>query len=350
VTHLKTNGDPVIHLVRSARRRLWWALVLRRLPAAAWLAGLSLLAIGGADLLPGVEPGVALATGSVFAASLAGFLPGLLTRPSLADAALHADRTFGTHALLVSALEAGGADGATPAARAVIERAGRAAQDLHAERARLGRRPPVAGAALALVPAFLGLLLLQLPSSAEDDSATVAQAAPAATTAFFAPGREDERSLRQLRETLTAGTDADPRADAGTRLPRSNAPTTRRPRPGSAREAVSDAGDRTPGFAAAIAGHGAEAGDAQAGVTAPMGDGDSGMTPGVTTALARDGRSVAAGAGVATDYAHAEVPGRQRQPVTPAAAPPGQGSWRMLNAAQTAFARRYLETAGKNDE
>ncbi len=322
-------------------------MIVRRVPLAAWLGGLTLLAVGGAALLPAFEPDWTVTASLVCAAILAALAPGLAARPALTDAALHADRTFGTRALLVSALEADAALAPSPAAREVTRRARETADALLTERRRLRQAPHISRAALALIPAFLGLLVLRLASPTDEASMTAREAGRATGTASLMAREEDGRSLQRLRQTLTANGSEEPEASHGKDRMRSQAPSAEPPEPGAMREEAAEIQPRAPGHAAGSTGGGAEAGDAQAGArdgTDEMDGRDSGMMPSDAATLARQGTVVATAATTGADYAEGADRAPRGSLLRPAAAPPEGATQARLSPAQTAYARRYLES------
>ena len=351
MTRPTTASAPLLRLLRAARRRLWWDTIVRRMPLAVWLAGLTLLAVGGLALLSAFKPDWTVTGSLVCGAIVAALAPGIAARPSLTDAALHADRTFGTRALLVSALEADAAADPSPAAGEVMRRAREAADELLAERRRLRQTPQISRAALALIPAFLGLLLLRLASPA-DEASTAREAVRATGTTSLTARDEDERSLQRLRQTLTANSSEQPEAYRSEERVRIEAPSAAPPDPQATREEAAGIEPRSPGYAAASNEGGAEAGDAQAGAPGgteamdAMDAGESGMTPADAATLIRQGNTVATAAATGTGYAEGASRTARGSPVRPAAAPPQGAAHTRLSPAQTAYARRYLESTG----
>ncbi|MEJ2602690.1 MAG: hypothetical protein P8172_05285 [Gammaproteobacteria bacterium] len=353
------SEDPIGRLITATQRGLWQAAVRRRVPSAAWLAALALAGSGLVALLSDVRPPPLLVVGVGTALFLAGLLPGLVARPGAREAALYLDRHFASHELLTSALEVAGAGTQSPATDTLLLRARQAARDWYAGRDYRVAQPGVTQAVLALIPAFVGVLLLQYVAVGQRTGADAATAGAGRNTDTVPIRGADaqETALRQLRRSLkpTAGDGTEADTDELRAREIADRVVPGEPvvagRPDGPRQEIAAPPDPTGGLATGTGGaDGIEAGMARPGDADTMSDDGSGEAVGRGQAVAREGAARATGAAANDGYAAGRTPGLAPARVRPAAAPPATGAWSTMSAAQAAYARRYLEDAGAQDD
>lgn len=285
----------------------------------------------------------------------------LLGRPTLGATAAQADREFGGHALMTTAVECLEHLAATNSAAStvVLQQAGEAAHSWAAEVSRTFVPPQVAKAMLAIIPIFAAVVLLSIPDTevGEEVAAIGARSLAGTATSDDATARADIDNLKTLREALGS---AEPPLDNGAAL---TARETESQRALAPHDSASQAADEPPllppqsspgsSLAAQASDDGVLPGDAAAGAAARARDEavPLQLQEREVIEIQRSGDSHAAGAGGNMPYADtasaAQTPALN---VLPAAAPGTRTQWTMLTPAQAAYARRYLEKPGNSYE
>jgi len=346
--------DPLQGFLAAVRLRLWarqsqkylhelyWQFAAFVLVAAAihhWLAPVSwlLLLLGG---------GILLAIAS---------LRCLRGRPTLAASAAFADREFGGHALLTTALECRTQpeSAVNDISTIVLRQAGEAARSWRPRVASRFRSRPATATVLAIVPLFAGLVLLALPGREAGND--ISRANERNSSGIEAGSLEQALAAADEIAVLRsppgqAGPPADRADSAEIKV---DAPRQLTPREASRASSGADplpapAGSAA-GVAAATGGDDDAAGDALPAVELPAADmpNRNRLDRRELIELQRTGAIVAAGEKRDANFADAEAPDTgARLDVLAAAAPETRARLASLTAAQAAYARRYLAEPG----
>ena len=353
-------ADPLQAFLTSVRLRLWARRSQQYLRRFYWqIAALLLVSAGVHHLLMPV-PHRVLIVGSIILLAIA--LSGSLRdRPTLAASAAFADRQFGGHALLATALECRHKkeNSDNGVSRIILQQAGEAARSWSPRVASRFRSPPATATVLAIVPLFAGLVLLSLPGkeTADKPSAAIDRETSGFAVASLEQSRVSADEIATLRNSpaqegpLPDSSRRDAQsADASMRLtPRESAGGD----PGSEPIPVPEPAGSPAGVAATTAGDNDSAGDARPSVNQPTNElfTRSRFDRRELIELQRTGAIAAAGEKRNATFTAAASPDTGATlGVLPAAAPETQARSASLTAAQAAYARRYLAETGKSND
>jgi hypothetical protein len=200
---------PHTHEIRSflsaVRRRLWAGKAVEYGRSALWQVGMLLLTLAVIHHLFVTVPG-SLILLSIAIAILLMLIRVLLSRPAVATCAAEADRQFGGHALMTTAVEwlEQPAGAGNIASRIVLQQACDAAQSWRSEISRLIRPAHAVATALAIVPLFAAAVLLSLPGAelSDDVAETMKKDVPGATGKLDDRARADKDDIATLRSAL----------------------------------------------------------------------------------------------------------------------------------------------------
>ena len=352
---MTAHADAVQGFLRAARRRLWLGEGLRVARAGLWAAGALLVTVGAVHaFILALSPRVPLI--ALAAVAIAAAITGLWRRPSLQTAARRTDREFGGRAVMTTAREClASGQAASPAAeRIVLAQAGQAARDWRPKLDRRLRPTGNGNGTAAFIPVFIGVLLLiqpgaQRPTDAARDTPGNALSINGAGLDAPAPKRDD---LATLRRELAAENGAPPSAGAEPEIiagqpearpandtTADQAQPQQSPAEGTGRG--TDAQGGVPGDAA---------GDAlPATIAGP--DAEARLAIGAGIGIARSGEAAAATTPARRGFEATEAaPAYGPVDALPAAPPGSTREQSTLSPAQAAYAARYLDERGTNND
>ncbi len=347
------------------RWRLWAGKAVEYGRSALWQVGILLLTLAVVHHLFVTVPGSLILLGIAIAVLIM-LTRVLLSRPAMATCAAEADRQFGGHALMTTAVEClqQRAGAGNDASRIVLQQACDAAQSWRSEVSRLTRPAHTVATALAIVPLFAAAVLLSLPGAelSDDVAETMKKNVPGVTGKQDNRTRADKDDIATLRGALD-DEDSLRKASAANDQPVNERPANAAGNLIASRNLSVEVGTDQPTFAPQI--------DPRAGVAGQSSD-DSDL-PGDASArsqqvaqdaatpiqfrgreeimIQRSGVAVSAGAGRIASYSDTESP-KYNSPlsVLPAAAPDTRAQWTVLTPAQAAYARLYLAEPGKAND
>jgi len=278
-------------------------------------------------------------------------------RPTLAASAAFADREFGGHALLATAVECAQQQdlAVNGISTIVLGQANDAARSWRPRVASSFRSPPATTAVLAIIPLFAGLVLLSLPGKETDND--ISRALDGDTSGTEVGSLEQALAgANEIATLRSVPVQADPLADSVSSAEKSvDAPLQLVPReaaggnPGADPLSVPAPEYAAAGVAAATSGDDDAAGDARAAVDLPAEEKPdrNRLDRRELIELQRTGAIVAAGEKRGASFADAAAPDTGAQlDVLAAAAPETRARLTSLTAAQAAYARRYLAEPG----
>jgi len=278
-------------------------------------------------------------------------------RPTLAASAAFADREFGGHALLATAVECSQRpdSAVNDISTIVLRQANDAARSWRPRVASCFRSPPATTAVLAIIPLFAGLVLLSLPG--KETGSDISRAIESDTSGTEVGSLEQALAGADEIATLRSSpVQAGPPADSVSSAENSvDAPRQLAPReaaggnPGADPLSVPAPEYAEAGVAAATSGDDDAAGDARAAVNLPAGEKTDRkrLDRRELIELQRTGAIVAAGEKRDARFADAAAPDTGAPlDVLAAAAPETRARLTSLTAAQAAYARRYLAEPG----
>jgi len=349
--------DPLQALLSAVRVRLWARQSQNHLHRFYWqVAALVLVSAGIHHWLTPV-PHLPLLLGSAVLLAIAS-LRCWRDRPTLEASAAFADREFGGHALLATAVECARQPGTAcnDISTIILRQAGDAARAWRPRVASRFRSPPATASVLAIVPLFAGLVLLSLPGkdSGRNISLAIDNGASGSETGSLGQAHAGVDEIALLRSPPgQAGAQAD-RVSSAANDP--DAPLQLTPREATGGSPAADPFTAPAGATAGVAaatGDDDAAGDARPALDLPAGEfpGRNRFDRRELLELQRTGAIVAAGEKRDASFADAAAPGAGAPlDVLAAAAPETRARQASLTAAQAAYARRYLaETGDTND-
>ena len=334
--------------VRAVRRRLWLQSLLQQARIAVWVGSITLLLITAISAWLITVPTSTTVALSLTATFLA-LLPAAFQRPNISASAVRADRHFGGHSLLTTALEANGAE-TSPAGRVVVARAATAAAAWSNRIGSIWSAPPATPFALAMIPIFAAVMLLIMTST------PMLSATPNDSIVANESVLQADDDVQALRKTLAADTGDESGQDVSqqSRQKSADALSTADAAPTSTTsEELADVGDTTlPGFAAVGQDGGVEAGSARRSPYASAATSESASFESREyEQIKRSGDFEAGRGGTSADFAETTLSAAIADGlIKPAAAPPDAGSWSALTSAELAYAKSYLDRKAATDD
>ncbi len=338
----------ILPFLGAVRRRLWLLETARAATEAFWLVSLGLLVLALAHVTFVSVPPVFI--GGAIAASAGWMLLRLISRrPGIEEAAASADRHFGGRELMTTAADClRRAPGKTSgAAGIVLDQALCAANEWSPRISKTLRQTRRSHVAVALVPLFVAIVLLMASDQPVLKRDAVTTEAPAILSASRDNVSNELAAIR--RELIDESTPVSPAGQPAADAEKEKVPVDQENT--ASAERIETDGESIPG-GSRVAGAGASdsAGDADpvTGDVTTARDADLARGESIAITLNGQGAATTMSTGRAYRDAATETP-HTPLPALPALAP-AQGRISTLTPAQVAYAARYLESGGEDDE
>lgn len=320
--------------LQSIRLHLWLRIAVQELRRWSWVvAGLLLILAAIHSLVTAVS--LTIIAAPVVAVSIAMGVRVIYRRPTLIESAAFADRKFAGKSLMTTAIEIFDDDSASrgEAAKIVLMQAGAAARSWQVSTGGKIDSSWRSTTLFAAIPFFAASILLSMPGadSRRTDVAHNVRATELTADATTEPGQGVDVDVDTLRRSL-----ADSKADNNAE--RLDAETDGQQEIRVIRKvASSDSGD-LPGDVAAMR-------------STPLPTATVEYLSREAVAIARAGTLRAVDSHAQSQYTATASPMTAGEFSVLAAAPPASDSqWSSLSHAQAAYAQRYLEASGSNNE
>lgn len=200
-----SDVENVLRFLRLARLRLWLLVCRREALRLGWILTAILLVVAAVHVTIAAVPATFIAV-VASAIAIAAVLRALLVRPSLAESAVAADVAFDGRSIMTTALEIckRGPSPRDEAARIIMDQANEAATSWNQENLTVTDHTRSAATALTIVPLFAAVVLLLSPGADNSDvvPTTVAPRADRMSVTEDSGTAREDAAIEALRHSF----------------------------------------------------------------------------------------------------------------------------------------------------